>query len=200
MEQSFAHIVMQAQQGDRQALGKLYNICHEPLREYIKNKYSYTIDPDDIIQETFICVYKKLYKLEKICSFWCWICKISRNVIYRYIKNEKKHRLRSQLHPSHNDSTEAMEKGTPESTGFSLLENTPSREKDPMDEVTEREAHEKVRSVIEQLPPNYLDAVKAHYFEELSLAEIARKLGKPEGTIKRWLYEARQMMKEMLAA
>ena len=199
MEQSFVVLVEQAQQGDRQAFEKLYNYYHEVLRNHIRDICSRNIMPEDVIQDTFLLVWMNLNKLKNTNSFHSWIKKIARNVTYRYVKKEKHHRVRSRWHPAHNDPTETLEKGTWESNQSYLLKNISSCEKNPMEAVTQRDECEHVRRAVNQLPPKYQDVVKAHYFEAQSIAEIAQIKGKPEGTIKRWLHEAYQMMKEMLA-
>jgi len=56
MEQSFVVLVEQAQQGDRQAFEKLYNVYHEVLRNHIRDICSRNIMPEDVIQDTFLLV------------------------------------------------------------------------------------------------------------------------------------------------
>lgn len=48
-----------------------------------------------------------------------------------------------------------------------------------------------VRGAVESLPERLRMAVLLHYFADLTVAEVARQLGKAEGTIKRDLHEAR---------
>lgn len=62
---------------------------------------------------------------------------------------------------------------------------------DPADEAVERETHDIVRQKLEHLSPTHRQVVKEFYFEYRSVAEIAQRLMKPEGTVKRLLFEAR---------
>lgn len=48
-----------------------------------------------------------------------------------------------------------------------------------------------VRTAVQSLPERFRTAVLLHYFADLTVAEVARQLGKAEGTVKRDLHEAR---------
>ena len=48
------------------------------------------------------------------------------------------------------------------------------------------------------LPAKYRTAVHLYYYEELSVAEIARILGKSEGAVKSRLFRARALLRDML--
>lgn len=51
-----------------------------------------------------------------------------------------------------------------------------------------------VREAVEALPDRLRQAVLLHYFGDLTVTEIARQLGKADGTIKRDLYDARALL------
>lgn len=55
-----------------------------------------------------------------------------------------------------------------------------------------------VRDAVESLPERLRSAVLLHYFGDLTVAEVARSLGKAEGTIKSDLYEARARLARTL--
>jgi RNA polymerase sigma-70 factor (ECF subfamily) len=55
-----------------------------------------------------------------------------------------------------------------------------------------------VREAVESLPERLRLAVLLHYFADLSVAEVARQLGKAEGTIKSDLHEARRRLASTL--
>lgn len=48
------------------------------------------------------------------------------------------------------------------------------------------------------LPPKYRAAVHLYYYEDLSVAEIARILGKSEGAVKSRLFRARALLREWM--
>lgn len=54
-----------------------------------------------------------------------------------------------------------------------------------------------IGSALEALTVNARRAVKGFYLQGASVRELARQLNRPEGTIKGWLYQARQRMREL---
>ena len=60
-----------------------------------------------------------------------------------------------------------------------------------------REEGETLEAVL-ALPPQYRVPVHLYYYEELSVKETARVMGKSEQTVKSRLYRARAMLKERL--
>ena len=59
-------------------------------------------------------------------------------------------------------------------------------------------AHRLLRS-LSALPPKYREPVVLHYFMSFSIAETAKWLAIPDGTVKRRLHEARHVMKGKMA-
>lgn len=55
-----------------------------------------------------------------------------------------------------------------------------------------------VREAVESLPERLRSAVLLHYFGDLTVAQVARSLGKAEGTVKSDLYEARARLARTL--
>lgn len=48
------------------------------------------------------------------------------------------------------------------------------------------------------LPARYRIPIHLYYYEDLSVAEIARTIGKSEGTVKSRLFRARNLLRERL--
>lgn len=55
-----------------------------------------------------------------------------------------------------------------------------------------------VREAVESLPERLRAAVLLHYYADISVAEVARQLGKSDGAVKRDLYDARGRLAELL--
>lgn len=70
-----------------------------------------------------------------------------------------------------------------------LREETTFATADPVDVTSARDVE--VRIAVEQLPRRYRDLVLLYYFADLPLAEVARVLRRPPGTVMRQLAEAR---------
>lgn len=55
-----------------------------------------------------------------------------------------------------------------------------------------------VRDLVDRLPERYRDIVLLHYYADLTVADCARAVGRPEGTVKRELAEARASLQRSI--
>lgn len=55
-----------------------------------------------------------------------------------------------------------------------------------------------VRAAVEALPQRLRMVVLLHYYADLSVAQVARSLGKSDGAVKRDLYDARKLLAQQL--
>ena len=62
----------------------------------------------------------------------------------------------------------------------------------------ENEEENNVFSVVSELPQNYKTVIYLSYYEGYKVKEIAEIMNKREGTIKTWLYRAREILKQKL--
>lgn len=66
-------------------------------------------------------------------------------------------------------------------------------------EILAREADARaVQQAVADLPERYRTLVVLRYFDDLTVPQIAAELGVPEGTVKRLLHEARELVRKML--
>ena len=66
------------------------------------------------------------------------------------------------------------------------------------EEIETADRNEMIRRTVETLPDTYREVVVSVYFNEMSVAETAASLGIAEGTVKRTLSRARDMLKNKL--
>jgi RNA polymerase sigma-70 factor (ECF subfamily) len=62
----------------------------------------------------------------------------------------------------------------------------------------EREQRRTVQRLLMRLPAPQRAAILLYYYEELPIAEVARALNAPEGTVKTWLYRGRETLRRWL--
>ena len=66
-------------------------------------------------------------------------------------------------------------------------------------EILAREADVRaVQQAVADLPERYRTLVVLRYFDDFTVPQIAAELGVPEGTVKRLLHEARELVRKML--
>ena len=134
---------------------------------------------DDIEQEVYIKTWKNIDNYKESGKLKSWIATITANVCRDYFKSSSyKQNLR-------------------EVRDEYVLENKAvlaSQEK-----IIDAKKRQKIiLKAVDELPYKMRKVVVLFEFEDFSIAEIAKKLGKPEGTIKSRLYNARKVLAEKL--
>lgn len=148
-------------------------------KTYYRQVYLYLLDlckdPDlaeEITQETFFKVLKKLDTFEGKCSMVTWMLQIAKNNFYNYCK-KKKH-----------ISTEECEE-------------LPAKE-NPEKEVIDRDTAREIHLVLHKLEEPYKEVFWMRTFGELSFKEIGTIHGKTESWARVTFYRAKQKIKEAL--
>lgn len=134
---------------------------------------------EDIEQEVYIKTWRNLPKYEEKGSFGAWIATIAANVCRDYFKSS------------------AYRQRQCEVTDEDLFEN---RAAAPMQErvVDAKKRQKIILRAVDELPIKMRKVVVLFEFEELTIEQIAKKLGEPEGTIKSRLFNARRILAEKL--
>ena len=65
-------------------------------------------------------------------------------------------------------------------------------------EILELAGEHPVRAAVQKLPPKYRLVVHLYYYEELSVAQIAKLTEQKESTVKSQMYRAREMLRSLL--
>ncbi len=134
-------------------------------------------DVEDISQEVFIKVFRKMKNFRGESRLSTWIAKIAYNTSISHIR-----KLKNELSYDENPLLVAYE------TDLEL--NQKLVEKD--------EAKKYLLGMIEKLPVHYRTVLTLFHLEEFSYREIEEITGMPEGTIKSYLSRARKILKEKL--
>ena len=134
---------------------------------------------EDIEQEVYIKTWKNIDNYKEEGKLKSWIATITANLCRDYFKSSSyKQNLR-----------EIRDEG--------VLENKAvlaSQEK-----VIDAKKRQKIiLKAVDELPYKMRKVVVLFEFEDFSIAEIAKKLGEPEGTIKSRLFNARKVLAEKL--
>ena len=81
--------VLRAQSGSQEALNELFQLLQEPLFRYLKNLVREEFKAEDILQEVFIRIYRKLRWLKEPRALRSWAFQIATREAFRYLKREK---------------------------------------------------------------------------------------------------------------
>ncbi|MDH6348874.1 MULTISPECIES: sigma-70 family RNA polymerase sigma factor [Brevibacillus] len=157
-------LVRQARQGDDEAFYQL--ICQQQKQLYsvayafLRNE----ADTLEAIQEATCRSYLRLSLLKEPAHFRTWLTRILIHVCLDELKRKK--RFASDWH-----------------AGESLAIPFGSQ----MEQTAEKLV---IEEALAKLTPMYRSIILMKYFEDLTIREIASRLGYPEGTVKTWLHKA----------
>lgn len=183
VERTDRELVILARQGDREAFGCLIERYQALARRITLRMILAEEAAQDLVQEAMLQAYLSLKDLRNEDSFRSWLYGIVLNVSKSYLREEKR---RSRF-------SEALHDDQPEG-----LWNSSSATQDPQQIAMERELHSLVLSAIEELPAASREAARLHYYESLTLHEIAAISGAAPGAIKVRLHRARKYLREKL--
>ncbi|TMV17984.1 RNA polymerase sigma factor [Paenibacillus thermoaerophilus] len=136
--------------------------------------FSLTRNPhqtDDIVQDVFLKIYRKLGSFRGDSSIKTWIFKIARNTVYDYNRSAFLRKVMLIGFVTESESCVSAEQ-----------------------EVMRRQASEEVWEQVMKLPVKHREALVLFAHHQMSLQEIADLLGVQVGTVKSRLYHARQKL------
>jgi RNA polymerase sigma-70 factor, ECF subfamily len=150
--------------------GQLMVMYQHRLRAFALRHTGNAQDAEDIVQETFLRAHHALknYPVARIRTLQIqqWLYKITLNVF-----RNRARRVEPQSAPL--DVSED-----------SLMLEIEDQAVGPDEEVYRREWRRELEKWVATLPEPYRSAVNLHYFEDLSLREVAELLNQPVGTVK----------------
>jgi len=153
--------VLQAQSGNREALNELFKSVQDPLFRYIVSLVRDQHLAEDILQEVFIRIYRKLSYLREPEAFRAWAYQIASREAFRHLNRERRW------------SDQVRDEAT--------LTAVPASEHDSE---FPREMIETLPQLVGSLSPASRAVVVLFYLHEMSLVETAAVLEIPIGTVK----------------
>ncbi len=154
-------LVLRAQTGDLQAFDELLKSVQTQLFRYICRLSGAEDLAEDVLQEVFLIIYRKLRWLEKPQVFRAWAYRIASRETFRRLKCEKSwtEQIRDEEILAAISAVEA-------------------------EAIYEPELIEKLPAILAEISPASRAVLVLHYLEEMSLAETAEILDINLGTAK----------------
>ena len=159
-------------QGDRRMQRELYNRFAPKMYGVCLRYATNAEEAEDVLQEGFIKVFKKISSFRSEGSFEGWIRRVFVNTAIEH------YRKRLYLQPI----TE-REEDTVEGNYLSVLDNLAERD---------------IIKLVQQLSPGYRTVFNMYVVEGYSHKQIAEELGISEGTSKSQLSRAKQILQELV--
>ncbi len=182
-------LVIAARKGNEDAFSELVQkYSHQvfSLSMRILNDYG---EAEDLTQEVFIKVFKKINSFKGKSKFSTWLYQITLNAAINRLNYLKKRR--------HYDSgfiNETSVRGEDEDYGIEVSSNERTSEEDYIG----KETYHKIIEEIYALPEEFRVVIIFRDLEEKSYQEIAEILKLPEGTVKSRIHRAREVLKKKL--
>jgi len=161
-------------QGNQHAFELLIRKYQRLVTHMVGSVVSNSEDLEEISQDVFLKVYEKISEFNFQSKLSKWIATIA----YRHAIN---HVRRKRIEIADIDEQFA-ERFMADDSPYETLEES------EMDSI--------VLSMIEKLPPQYKIVLTLYHLEDMNYAEIGEATGMPEGTVKNYLFRARQLLKE----
>lgn len=134
-----------------------------------------TEDREEICQDVFLKVYEKLGEFTFQSKLSTWIATIA----YRHAINHlRKRKIAFQEIPEDEDINRFVEK------------------EDPGEALAARDEEERVLQLVEELPVHYKTVLTLFHLDGMNYAEIGAIMDMPAGTVKSYLFRARNLLKE----
>lgn len=182
MQTDDARLVAQVRAGDKAAFGPLVTRHEVTARRLAGRLLGDSAEAEDVFQEACLQAYLDLERLRAPERFGSWLCGI--------VVNLSRMRLRGRRVVY---TLEDWDGGRVDA-GFTWAEREPS----PEAAYEARELHQRILSALERLPPAQREAVRLHYYDGLTVGEVAILAGAPAGTIKARLSRARDRLQAIL--
>ncbi len=162
-------LILRCQIGDKDALAELIERYEAPLRYFISRLSANPETAEDIFQDTWLTVIRRIQSLKKTGAFSTWLYRIARNKVYQQFRRKRK---LSEL-----DQNIAVPNNT-ENDVFS-----------PEDAV-------KVHRCLKELLPEYREVLMLRFLEQMSYEQISQVINCRLGTVKSRIHYAKLALKK----
>ena len=81
-ERTLETIVHRCREGQRAAFEELFDIYQPRLKYYVRRLDGCSANVDDVLQDIWLTVFKKIHKLKDTGAFPVWLYRIARNKVY----------------------------------------------------------------------------------------------------------------------
>jgi RNA polymerase sigma-70 factor (ECF subfamily) len=175
-----AELIRAAQKGDRQAFHRLVDRYHEAIFRLVVVRIRSRMDAEDIVQEVFLKAYDKLGRLKQGAAFRSWLYQIALNKVRDFYRRNKIRAILGSLE-------EIPEHDLPEAA---------QTHADGYDHVARKRFWTDFYQMLDCLAKMEREVFLLRFFDELSINEISRTLGRGESTVKTHLYRALRKVRD----
>jgi len=164
-------LILRCQMGDRSAMAALIERYQRPLRYFISRLLDDAQASEDLLQETWLTVIRRIHGLKKPEAFSIWLYRIARNKVYHQLRKKK---VWSELNENIRASNENQ------------------------DDIVSLEDVAKIHRCLNKLRPEHKEVLMLRFLEQMSYQQITEVLDCHLGTVKSRVYYAKLALKKEL--
>lgn len=178
--EAIAETINKAKKGNQIAFSRLLDTFWNDVYGFQLKRTENENDAEDITIQTFSKAFDKINTYKEAYVFKTWLIAISKNIHIDLVRKRKRNILGARV------NGEAIKK---------MLDDAPSME----DQLIQEQNLADLLRDIKKLKPHYQEVINLRYFNELSYAEIAKKLNEPMNNIKVKLLRAKKLLAEIIS-
>lgn len=164
-------LLLRCQIGDKDAFAELIERYERPLRYFINRLLDDSELTEDIFQDTWLTVIRRIHGLREIDAFPAWLYRIARNKVYQQLRKKR---------------------------DASRLDENIAVEDNDEDDVFSGEDAAKVHKCLKELPLEYREVLMLRFLEQMSYQQISQVLNCKLGTVRSRIYYAKIALKKEL--
>lgn len=176
-------LIARFQEGDQVAFDVIVQRYKDPLINFIYHFLGDRIDAEDVVQETFLRVYRNKHLYRNIAKFSTWIYTIASNLAKTELRRRRRRRLLSLSQMGFDDKDY----------------EPPDEDMQTPEGIVDGAMHAKIiKKEIDALPMKFKEVVVLRDVQEFSYEEISQILGIPIGTVKSRVNRGRLRLQKKL--
>lgn len=162
--------------GDRQAFKLLINQHERLVAHMVGRLVDRHEDREELCQDVFLKVYDKIGEFNFQSKLSTWIATIAYRMGINHLRKKK---------------IQLTDIPDEESFTSHFISDA-----DPQGSMEDHEIETITLKLIEQLPPHYKTILTLYHVDHMNYEEIGKITSMPEGTVKNYLFRARNLLKE----
>ncbi len=178
---AFESLIKCARDGDHEAFEALARFYWAPVYKMVYYRIRSRMDAEDITQDVFVTVFKRINALKEVSKFRSWLFSIAINRVRDY---RRKRRLLGLIGISASKADQKIERC--EQSG----------DQDPLGNTIKRDFWAQIDKFLSKLSKMEKEVFVLRFMDQLNINEIAEIMGKSQSTIKTHLYRALKKFKD----
>ena len=176
-------LVQNAVAGDQKAYSELMSLYWSSIEKTLSLKLVSKEDVEDLTIATFSKAFDKLDSYDDSFTFSTWIQTIASNTLIDFFRKKEQKTISIDKHKEDEDSN-----------NIDVIDNS----LDPENHLIRKQKNKHITGMVHRLKPHYRELIILRYLDEMSYAEISKKLNIPVGSVKAKLFRARDLLMQIL--